>query len=102
MDIFGFLATIVICATVVASLHLITRTEFTFRIVKRDDTPKEKVRPQILTQTELKKIEADLNKPNNTILTQPTNPSVEVKNMDAVIKAANELMGIRTEINDQK
>lgn len=85
MNIFGFLATIVGCLTAFGIVWLITKKPLTFKIVKVVEIPKQPEKTGIQeTQETTKEPE-----PNRE-------PEVEVISMDAVIKNANELMGIIT------
>lgn len=88
MNIFGFLATIIGCGTAVGITWLLTRKPISFKIIKTTETPKIVIPPE--------NTEVPLNTEPNVILTKKEDEQ-KVLSMDAVIKAANELMGIQTE-----
>lgn len=82
MNIFGFLSTIIICATIVVIVWLILRKPFSVRIIRAYEQPKVVV----------EKKEAQIDKEP----TPAVDKDVAISSMDAVVKAANELMGIET------
>lgn len=93
MNIFGFFAVLIACATLLGIIWLLVRKPISFRIIRTTEPPK-LIEPKPLSPEELKKLTENTN-------TIPLNKSeidkdVEITSMDAVIKAANELMGIET------
>lgn len=78
MTVFGFLSTIVICATVIAIVLLCIKHPITKHIHHYSHT---------ITEA----------KPASIHVPEETPQRVEAKQMDAVIAAVNELMGIATE-----
>ena len=101
MNVFGFLAVIIICGTIIGSIWLLTRKPISIRIIRTTEPPKV-VNSNPIPSVELTK----------AIDTAPVTPvkneidkEVEITSMDAVIKAANELMGIETlnkEVNNDR
>lgn len=84
MTVFGFLATIVICGTVAASIPLLHKFPITVRTHKKITVDK----PAVTTE-----------KPDNTAIEEELNKIHEAQNdqgMDNLIAAVNELMGIQT------
>lgn len=101
MNVFGFLAAIVICGTVIGSIWLLTRKPISIRIIRTTEPPKI-VNSKPISPEELKK--AVDNAPIVSVKPE-IDKEVEVTSMDAVIKAANELMGIETlekEVNNDR
>lgn len=90
MTLYGFLATIVICGTLILMRWLFRKHPISFKIIKTVEPPK-LVEPKPLSKEELEKLK------DAPIQAVPApDKEVEVTSMDAVIKAANELMGIET------
>lgn len=95
MNVFGFLAVIIICATICIITMVLCRHGITVHRTYKDITeqlaPVEK--PVMGFTPEKKETAQDINK------------EVAVTSMDAVIAAANELMGIETvskEVNNDR
>ena len=91
MTIYGFFATIIICATVLGGVWLLSKFPFTINIrtIKATEAPKAAPVP-VEKKTEVKEeAKNDKDKPVATV------------SMDAVIKAANELMGIQSTEEDK-
>ena len=86
MNIFGFLATVCGCAAGLGAIWMLTRKPITFKVIRATETPKlvEPKREGTATQT-------------TQAITEQVNKQgpVEYISMDAVIKNANELMGIQ-------
>lgn len=88
MNIFGLIATIVGCGTAVGITWLLTRKPISFKIIRSNEAPKVVIPP------ENKEV---LLKAEPTVVTTKKEDEIKIASMDAVIKAANELMGIATE-----
>lgn len=88
MNIFGFLATLCGCATCLTAVWRLTRRPIAFRIIKTVEIPEQNT-PKTATE-----IAQDVAR--QAVTTEKKEPEVEVISMDAVIKNANELMGIYT------
>lgn len=86
MNIYGLIATIFSCITAIVVVYLIIRKPISIRFTKVVELPKQE---PIVVPKETKK-EAEPKKEEDV------NKDVAVASMDAVIKAANELMGIET------
>lgn len=82
MDILGFIATIIICITVVISVALFLKHPIRFKITHENVSS--------VSQGTSEKLETQENVSEQEI-EQP-----EIVCMDAVVQAANELMGIQT------
>jgi hypothetical protein len=93
MTIYGFFATIIICATVLGGIFLLAKYPLSFRIIRTTEAPKLVVPKEV---PETVKVEVA----NNTTVTE-NKEEVKVVSMDAVIKAANELMGIQSTEEDK-
>ena len=89
MNIFGLIATIVGCGTAVGVTWLLTRKPISFKIIRSTEAPKMVIPPEP-TKEEKEKIES-------AIAITKKEDEIKIASMDAVIKAANELMGITTE-----
>lgn len=79
MNLFGFLAIIIICITIVIVMHMLTTSGISIHKTTADVTK----RPQVVV-TEPVKEETP----------KTDSEKVDVISLDAVIKAANEVMGI--------
>lgn len=92
MTIYGFFATIIICATVLGGVWLLSKFPFTINIrtIKATEAPK-------VTPVETKPETKEEVKDNKDAKDKP----VATVSMDAVIKAANELMGIQSTEEDK-
>lgn len=92
MNIYGLLATLIIASAVVGSVALISFFGIKINITRNTNTvtdPKSTVTAQ---STSTENLEKDLNDAD----------TIAKASMDAVIQAANELMGIQTEaVNEQ-
>lgn len=89
MNIFGFLAAVVGCGTAIVITWLLTRKPISFRIIKTDAHTKSiKNFEPTEQQTTL------LNSETKDTTPIKENENIAVASMDAVIKAANTLMGI--------
>lgn len=96
MDLYGLIAVIIICVTLMGIVGLITTCTFSFKITR--------IEPQATNPNETT---TDLSSPIGFVTdddndskdnyTEVKENTIEVTSMDAVIKAANELMGIQTE-----
>lgn len=87
MNIFGFLATVCGCAAGLGAVWMLTRKPITFKVIRSTETPRlvepPKANPAVQTISKL------------DMPSQPHKKApVEYISMDAVIKNANELMGI--------
>lgn len=87
MNVFGFFAVIIICATIIGAIWFLNKFPITIKTIKStDEAPKtiEVVKP--------------------TVEDKPEEESevLQKASMDAVIRAANELMGIETEVEDDR
>lgn len=80
MTIFGFLATIVVCVTAVVIVSILLRHPLHTHVHTHLHTEN--------TETQPKEVPAE---------EKPVPEDTELKQMDAVIAAVNELMGIETE-----
>ena len=85
MNIFGFLATVCGCVAGLGAVWMLTRKPITFKVIKSVETPRLVEPPK--TNAILQAEQAIIDKANKK---EP----VEYVSMDAVIKNANELMGI--------
>lgn len=85
MNIFGFLATVCGCIAGLGAVWMLTRKPITFKVIKSVETPRLVEPPKTNTA-----IQAALDAESQTRKKEP----VEYVSMDAVIKNANELMGI--------
>lgn len=88
MNIFGFLATLCGCATCLTAVWRLTKKPIAFRIIKTVELPEQNT-PKTATE-----IAQDVAR--HAVTAEKKEPEVEIINMDAVIKNANELMGIHT------
>ena len=91
MNVFGFLSTIFICATVVAVTWFMFNKTLNIKITRAEEQPKP---PMFVTKPvdadeARKKLEEEINKDRPVI------------SMDSVIKSANEVMGIETINNEE-
>ena len=95
MNVFGFLATIVICGTFVLIRWLFGGKPITFKIIKTVEPPK----PPELIKNPPSKVDIEkLTKDQNFVMVdQKQNEETKTYSMDNVIKSVNELMGIQTE-----
>ena len=93
MTIYGFFATIIICATVLGGIWLLAKFPLSIRIktTKVVEAPKVVIPPAPKTDT----------KEEEHTVTNKLEDETKVVSMDAVIKAANELMGIQTTEEDK-
>ena len=92
MNIFGLIATIIVCGTVATVTWLITRKPLSFRIIHGEETLKTS---KAKTAEAVEKPEEKL--PEVTAPDKDLNGNnIALSSMDAVIQAANELMGIET------
>lgn len=84
MNIYSVIVAALICATVITCIWLILKKPFEIKIVKKDETD---LKPaHIVTQDTQEQTEKPVE-----------HEDIAVKSMDAVIKSANELMGIQIE-----
>lgn len=83
MTVFGFLATIFICGTVCFCCWWTSKKPITFRFIRSTEVKSNK--ESVVTKEE-----------NVSHETNPKEKPVDLVSMDAVISAANELMGIET------
>lgn len=88
MNIFGLIATIVGCGTAVGITWLLTRKPISFKIIRSTEAP------HVVIPKENKEV---LLKEEPVIAVTKKEDEIKIASMDAVIKAANELMGIATE-----
>lgn len=86
MNVFGFLATVCGCAAGLGAVWMLTRKPITFKVIKSIETPRLAEPPK--TNAIPQATQVTIDKANKK---EP----VEYVNMDAVIKSANELMGIQ-------
>lgn len=82
MDILGFIATIIICITIVISITILLKHPIRFKITHENVSS--------VSQGPSEKLETHENVSTQEV-EQP-----EIVCMDAVVQAANELMGIQT------
>lgn len=86
MNVFGFFAVIIICATIIGAIWFLNKFPITIKTIQSTEAPKiiEAVKP--------------------TVEDKPEEESevLQKASMDAVIRAANELMGIETEVEDDR
>lgn len=80
MTIFGFLATIVVCATAIVIVSILLRHPLHTHVHTYLHTENTETQPKAVPAEE-----------------KPVSEDTELKQMDAVIAAVNELMGIETE-----
>lgn len=79
MNLFGFLAIIIICIAIVIVMYMLTTSGITLHKTTADVTP----RPQVIVSEPVKEETPKTN-----------SEKVAELSLDAVIKAANEVMGI--------
>lgn len=79
MNLFGFLAIIIICITIVIVMHMLTTAGISIHKTTADVTP----HPQVIVTEPVKEETPKTN-----------SEKVSEISLDAVIKAANEVMGI--------
>ena len=85
MNVFGFLATICGCAAGLGAVWMLTRKPITFKVIRSVEAPRLAEPPKTNAIPQAAQVKIDkVNKKE----------PVEYVNMDAVIKSANELMGI--------
>ena len=91
MNVFGFISIIVICLTIIAVTFLLCRYGIIIHRTYKDltETPEQPERATMGFTP------ATTPEGNKEVKELPENP-VAIASMDAVIKAANELMGIET------
>ena len=98
MNVFGFLATIVICGTFVLIRWLFGGKPITFKIIKTVEPPKPpKIVNDPVSKAEFEKLMKDTKDQPITIVDREQNEETKLYSMDNVIKSVNELMGIQTE-----
>ena len=88
MNIFGFLATICICGTVIGALWLLNKKPISIKIIRATEAPK-----PIVSTTE---VPEDVKKADAAPVVSAKEPEQKAIAMDAVIKEVNALMGIST------
>lgn len=86
MNVFGFLATVCGCVAGLGAIWMLTRKPITFKVIRSVETPRLAEPPKTNPA-----IQALLDEQAQPRKTEP----VEYVSMDAVIKNANELMGIQ-------
>lgn len=79
MNLFGFLAIIIICITIVIVIYMLTTSGILIHKTTADVTK----RPQIVVPEPVKEETS-----------KPDSEKMDIISLDAVIKAANEVMGI--------
>lgn len=96
MNVFGFLATVCGCAAGLGAVWMLTRKPITFKVIKSTETPR---------LAEPPKANSTIQATSDAQAQPRKKEPVEYASMDAVIKAANELMGITipdTDIKEDK
>lgn len=95
MNIFGFLTALVVCITIVAIVWMATTKAISIRIIRATEAPK-----FIPLTTPKETIETIQKSP--VLVGEKLKDAAEdpIKQMDAVIKSVNEMMGIKIEDGD--
>lgn len=86
MNVFGFLSTIIICATIIVVTWFMFNKTLNIKVTKAEEQPKPPVfvTNPVDADEARKKLEEEINKDRPII------------SMDSVIRSANEMMGIET------
>ena len=92
MNIYGLLATIIIASAIVGSVVLITCLGIKVNITRNTHVTTDSKNPATAQSTSTETLEKELNDAD----------TIAKASMDAVIKAANELMGIETEETNEQ
>lgn len=95
MNIFGFLTALVVCITLVAIVWMATTKAISIRIIRTTEAPK-------FVPLEAPKVTAEEIQKTPVIVGEKLKDAAEdpIKQMDAVIKSVNEMMGIKIEGDD--
>ena len=89
MNVFGLLATLIICITVLGVVWLVIKHPISFKIIKTTEAPKIVI-PKKMSSETVEKIKQEATE--SAVVIKESEP--KVVSMDAVIQAANKLMGI--------
>ena len=95
MNIFGFLTALVVCITIVAIVWMATTKAISIRIIRTTEAPK-------FVPLEAPKVTAEEIHNTPVIVGEKLKDATEdpIKQMDAVIRSVNKMMGIGIEGDD--